>query len=162
MTVKCSKIKMGETHFKVVQWTVKGSIYEYERFIDRVKLLERKEDTLLIVTPMEFNSLQCMSAFIHAVDSFRLGRNKMKTLDLQALSILHGESQIKRLFDIIRSEVRERGSFNVCIIYPGEHPGTRFLPKPPETPEKCDEPLLDQEVIGSLVEIVKNYLKTTL
>ena len=158
MTVKCSKVKIGDTYFKIVQWPVKGSLLDYDKFIDKVKQLERKDDTLLIVSPVEFHPLQCLSAFIHAIDSFRLGKNKMKTIDLQALSILYGESQIKRLFKSIRGQVIERGFFNVCIIHAGEHPGTRFLPKPPEPPKECGEPTLDQEALESLVNVVRNYL----
>jgi len=158
MTVKCSRVKLGNTYFKIVQWSVKGSLFDYDKFIDKVKQLERKDDTLLIVSPIEFHPLQCLSAFIHAIDSFRLGRNKMKTVDLQALSILYGESQIKRLFMSIRGQVIERGLFNVCIIHAGEHPGTRFLPNPPETPKECGELSLNQEALESLVNVVRNYL----
>jgi hypothetical protein len=162
MTVKCSKIQFGKVSYRIVQWNVKGTLQDYEEFISHVKQLDRKEDTLLVVLPVEFHPLQCMSAFIHATDSFRLRKNRMKTLDLQALSILYGESQIKRIFESIKRQVIERGSFNVCIIYPGEHPGPQFLPVPPETPENCSEPLLDHWAIENLVDIVKNYINIVL
>jgi hypothetical protein len=158
MKVDCTKIDVLKPPIMIMQWKIECSEEDYDSFIRKLRGLRRNMDTLVLVTPEKTDPLKCFTAYIHALDAFKISRSKAKTLDLEALIIIYGDTQIGRLLSRIKNKIQEKGSYNVCILYRGEHPDPRYLPEPPEEPQRCRAPKLEDESLNKLGSIVANYL----
>ncbi|MEB3755668.1 MAG: hypothetical protein GSR79_02220 [Desulfurococcales archaeon] len=158
MSVECIKIETLSPAVYIVEWPVSCSQEKYEEFVNRLRRLKRREDTLIVVTPEKIHPLICYAAYIHALDAYKSSRNKAKTLDLETLIIIYGNTQIGKLLSEIRYKIAERNSYNVCILYRGIHPGSEYLPEPPVKPSRCNKPKLTANILGKLESIVANYL----
>ena len=159
MIVECTKINASSSSpLYIVQWQVSCSQEKYSGFINRLRKLKRSRDTLIVVTPERVHPLICYTAYIHALDAFESSRSKARTLDLEALIIIYGSTQIRELLSEIQYKVIERKSCNVCVVYKGVHPGPEYLPEPPVEPSMCSNLKLTASILGEMESIVANYL----
>ncbi len=154
----CYHFKLAVEDFYIMSWKQSSSEKPFRLQVAELRSMRRTEDSVALLTHEEIKPLDCFAAYIHALDSFKMGRNRSRVIDLETLLHLYGESQISLLQREIERRVAEKGFYYVCIMYRGEHPGPLSLPIPPSN-LTCSSISMSEQDYQSLTSIVGNHLK---